>query len=56
VRAAGRGGGRDLDPRQVAFQLHAYVMAGSWAKQLFADPDALAASRAAIDRLLTQAG
>ena len=41
-----------LDPAQVAFQLHAYVMAGNWAKQLFGDPDALGSSRAAIDALL----
>jgi AcrR family transcriptional regulator len=46
---------RDLDAGQVAFQLHAYVMAANWAKQLFADPGALAASRAAIDRLLRRA-
>jgi AcrR family transcriptional regulator len=41
-----------LDPAQLAFQLHAYVMAGNWSKQLFGDPDALAASRVAIDRVL----
>jgi hypothetical protein len=40
------------DPAQLVFQLHAYVMAGNWSKQLFGDPDALAASRVAIDRLL----
>jgi AcrR family transcriptional regulator len=45
---------RDLDPGQVAFQLNAYVMGGNWAKQLFGDPDPLAASRAAIDLLLTR--
>jgi hypothetical protein len=42
----------DLDPEQFAFQLHAYVMAGNWAKQLFGDPAALTSSRVAIDRLL----
>jgi hypothetical protein len=45
---------RDLDPEQVAFQLHAYVMAGNWAKQLFEDPAALTPSRLAIERLLTR--
>jgi hypothetical protein len=45
---------RELDPGHIAFQLHAYVMAGNWAKQLFGDPDALSASRVAIDRLLAR--
>jgi AcrR family transcriptional regulator len=43
----------DLDPAQVAYRLNAYVMAANWAKQLFGDPGALAASRAAVDRLLS---
>ncbi|MBA2523702.1 MAG: TetR/AcrR family transcriptional regulator [Solirubrobacterales bacterium] len=41
-----------LDPAQVSFQLHAYVMAGNWAKQLFGDADSLRGSRAAVERLL----
>ncbi len=43
----------DASPRQLAFELHAYVTAGNSAKQLFRDPAALEASRVAIDRLLT---
>lgn len=46
--------GGDLDPKQLAFQLNAYVMAGNWGKQLFGDPGALDSSRTAIDRLLTR--
>ena len=38
--------------REIAFQLHAYVMQGNWGKQLFRQPEALADSRAAIARLL----
>jgi Tetracyclin repressor-like, C-terminal domain len=45
---------RDPHPRQFAFQLNAYVMAGNWANQLFADPSALTASRAAVERLLPE--
>jgi AcrR family transcriptional regulator len=44
-----------LDPGQVAFQLNSYVMAGNWAKQLYGGAEGLAASRAAIDRLLAPA-
>jgi AcrR family transcriptional regulator len=43
----------ELSPRQVTFQLHAYVTEGNWAKQLFGDPAALESSRAAIERLLS---
>jgi hypothetical protein len=43
----------ELSPRQIAFQLHAYVTEGNWAKQLFGDPAALESSRAAIERLLS---
>jgi AcrR family transcriptional regulator len=43
----------DLSPRQITFQLHAYVTEGNWAKQLFGDPAALESSRAAIERLLS---
>jgi len=42
--------------RQLAFQLHAYVMAGNWAKQLFGGSAHLAAGRAAAQQLLTQRG
>lgn len=42
------------DPAQVAFELNGHVMAGNWAKQLFGDPGALDAARAAIDRCLAQ--
>ncbi|MGH2898697.1 MAG: TetR/AcrR family transcriptional regulator [Solirubrobacteraceae bacterium] len=41
-------------PRQIAFELHAYVTAGNVAKQLFRDSEALAASRVAIERLLAR--
>jgi AcrR family transcriptional regulator len=44
----------DLDPAQVTFELNAYVMGGNWAKQLFGDPDALTASRTAIDGLISR--
>ena len=44
----------DPDPAQFAFQLNAYVMAGNWANQLFGDPAALSASRAAVERLLSE--
>lgn len=43
----------DLSPRQTAFQLHAYVSQGNWAKQLLRETDALQASRVAIERLLS---
>ena len=46
---------RDASPRQIAFQLHAYVTAGNLAKQLFRDTEALDASRVAIERLLAEA-
>ncbi len=42
----------ELGPRQIAFQLHAYVMAGNWEKQLFPQPGELASSRDAVARLL----
>jgi AcrR family transcriptional regulator len=42
------------DPAQFAFQLNAYVMAGNWANQLFGDPATLTASRAAVERLLSE--
>jgi AcrR family transcriptional regulator len=44
----------DPDPAQFAFQLNAYVMAGNWANQLFGDPATLTASRAAVERLLSE--
>jgi AcrR family transcriptional regulator len=44
----------DPDPGQLAFQLNAYVMAGNWANQLFGDLAALTASRAAVERLLSE--
>lgn len=43
-------------PRQLAFQLNAYVMAGNWAKQLYGGSAQLAAARAAAQQLLTQRG
>ena len=42
----------DLGARQIAFQLHAYVMAGNWEKQLLRQPGELASSRRAVARLL----
>lgn len=42
----------DLSPRQIAFQLHAYISEANWAKRLFEAPDAIDASRAAIAHLL----
>ncbi len=44
----------DLSPRQISFQLHAYIFEANWAKQLLGAPDALDASRAAIARLLAR--
>jgi len=38
--------------RQIAFQLHAYVVQANWGKQLFRQPEPLANSRVAIARLL----
>jgi AcrR family transcriptional regulator len=52
AQAAG-GLAHQLSPRQITFQLHAYVTEGNWAKQLFGDPAALESSRAAIERLLS---
>jgi len=46
----------DLSPRQISFQLHAYITEANWAKQLLGAPDALDASRAAIARLLARVG
>jgi len=41
-----------LSPRQIAFQLHAYVSEANWARQLLRTPDAVDASRVAIEQLL----
>ncbi len=45
----------DLSPRQVAFQLHAYIGEANWARQLLRRPDAAHASRTAIANLLGNA-
>ena len=37
----------------MAYELQAYVIAGNWNKQLFGGDDPFAASRDAIDRLLS---
>jgi AcrR family transcriptional regulator len=44
--------GSDLSSQQIAFQLHAYVSQGNWAKQLLRRSNALESSRSAITRLL----
>jgi tetracycline repressor-like protein len=44
----------ELSARQIAFELHGHVMAGNWAKQLFRDAGALAASHVAIDGLISR--
>jgi AcrR family transcriptional regulator len=56
VRAAQEQGaiGSERSARQIAFELHGHVMAGNWAKQLYRDAGALAASRAAIDDLISR--
>jgi AcrR family transcriptional regulator len=46
----------DLSPRQIAFQLHAYISEANWARQLLRAPDALDASRTATARLLARVG
>jgi AcrR family transcriptional regulator len=43
---------RELGPSDIALELHGHVMAGNWAKQLFGDLGAIAASRAAVGRLI----
>jgi AcrR family transcriptional regulator len=42
----------ELTPRQIAFQLHAYVIEANWARQLLGDPGALDSARTAAARLL----
>ena len=54
ARDQGQLAASDVSPRQIAFELHAYVTAGNLAKQLFRDTDALEASRVAIGRLLPE--
>lgn len=46
----------DVDPRQLAFQLHAYAMEVNWARKLLDDQSAGDRGRAAIDSALTIAG
>ncbi len=46
----------DVDPAQLAFQLHAYAMEVNWARQLLDDQSAGDRARAAIAAALTIAG
>jgi AcrR family transcriptional regulator len=46
----------DVDPAQLAFQLHAYAMEVNWARQLLDDQGAGDRGRAAIEAALTIAG
>ena len=45
----------DIDPRQLAFELHSLGMGANWAFQLYQDPDAFARARSAIQQRLDAA-
>jgi len=47
---------KDIDPSQLAFQLHAYAMEVNWARKLLDDPGAGDRARTAIAAALTIAG
>ncbi len=45
----------DVDPRQLAFELHSLGMGANWAFQLYQDPDAFERARSAIRQRLSTA-
>jgi AcrR family transcriptional regulator len=54
VRSGQRDGrfGADVDPEQVAFELHGILLSAHHAERLFSDPDAVRRARTAFERLL----
>ena len=45
----------DLDPEQVAFELHGILLSAHHAERLFQDPEAVRRARIAFERLLAYA-
>jgi hypothetical protein len=45
----------DVEPKRLAFALHALVQEANWARQLFDDPDAFATARGAVTDALNAA-
>ena len=46
--------GREVDARQIAFEIHALAMGANWRSRLFKDPTAFATARRAIQARLDQ--